>query len=92
MITVAGAVASAVAMAVVFGNGSGESRAYFGTDTRAQALLIGAALAIVLAHPLPRRRAGPVPTTSLVRSFAPGSRHSASASSHWAVVGLAAVL
>jgi len=70
VVTVAGAVASAVAMAVVFGNGSGESRAYYGTDTRAQALLIGAALAILLAHPLPRRRAGAVRTTSLVRTFA----------------------
>ena len=70
VVTVAGAIASAVAMAVIYGNGSGESRAYYGTDTRAQALLIGAALAIVLAHPLPRRRSGPVPTTSLVRSFA----------------------
>ncbi len=69
VLTVAGAVASAVAMAVVYGDGSGESRAYFGTDTRAQALLIGCALAIVLAHPLPRRRSGPVPTRSLVRSF-----------------------
>ena len=69
VLTVAGAAASAVAMAVVFGDGSGESRAYFGTDTRAQALLIGAALAILLAHPLPRRRSGPVTTTSLVRGF-----------------------
>ena len=70
VVTVAGAVASAVAMAVVFGNGAGESRAYYGTDTRAQALLIGAALAIVLAHPLPRRRSGPVPTSPLVRPIA----------------------
>ena len=69
VLTVAGAMASAIDMAVVFGNGSGESRAYYGTDTRAQALLIGAALAIVLAHPLPRRRSGPVTTTSLVRTF-----------------------
>ena len=70
VITVVGAVASAVAMAVAFGNGSGESRAYYGTDTRAQALLIGAALAVVLAYPLPRRRLGAVPTTSLVRPVA----------------------
>ena len=69
VLTIAGAVASAVEMAVVFGNGSGEARAYYGTDTRAQALLIGAALAILLAHPLPKRRSGPVPTTTLVRSF-----------------------
>jgi len=72
VVTVAGAVASAVAMAVLFGNGSGESRAYYGTDTRAQALLIGAALAIVLAHPLPRRRAGLVPTTTFVRTVTLG--------------------
>ncbi len=69
VVTVAGAVASAVAMAVVYGNGSGENRAYYGTDTRAQALLIGCALAIVLAHPLPRRRSGTVATRSLVRTF-----------------------
>ena len=69
VVTVVGAVASAIDMAVVYGNGAGESRAYYGTDTRAQALLIGAALAIVLAHPLPRRRRGPVPTRSLVRRF-----------------------
>jgi peptidoglycan/LPS O-acetylase OafA/YrhL len=72
VVTVVGTIASAIDMAVVFGNGSGESRAYYGTDTRAQALLIGAALAVVLAHPLPRRRSGPVTTTSLVRSFALG--------------------
>jgi peptidoglycan/LPS O-acetylase OafA/YrhL/lysophospholipase L1-like esterase len=71
-LTVLGSVASAIDMALVFGNGAGASRAYYGTDTRAQALLIGAALAVVLAHPLPRRRSGPVPTTSLVRSFALG--------------------
>jgi peptidoglycan/LPS O-acetylase OafA/YrhL len=91
VVTVAGAVASAVAMAVVYGNGSGESRAYYGTDTRAQALLIGAALAIVLAHPLPRRRTGPVPTTSLIRSFAL-SRTARLGLAGVGVVGLAAVL
>ncbi len=69
VVTVAGAAASAIAMAVVFANGSGQNRAYYGTDTRAQALLIGAALAIVLAHPLPKRRDTLVATTSLVRSF-----------------------
>lgn len=73
VVTVTGAVASAVAMVVVYGNGAGANRAYYGTDTRAQALLIGAALAIVLAHPLPRRRAGPVTTTSLVRQVSLGT-------------------
>jgi peptidoglycan/LPS O-acetylase OafA/YrhL len=51
--TIGAAVASAIAMAVLFEPGLGEARAYYGTDTRAQALLIGAALAIVLARPLP---------------------------------------
>ena len=73
VVTVTGAVASAVAMVVVYGNGAGENRAYYGTDTRAQALLIGAALAIVLAHPLPKRRSGPVTTTSLVRQVTLGT-------------------
>lgn len=55
-VTVVGAAASAITMAIVYGNGSGQNRAYYGTDTRAQALLIGAALAILLARPLPGRR------------------------------------
>ncbi len=59
-VAIGGAVASAVAMAVLFGGGAGEGRAYYGADTRAQALLVGAALAIVLAHPLGDRPAGPV--------------------------------
>lgn len=49
-LTVAGAVASAVEMAVIYHGGAGASRAYYGTDTRAQALLVGAALAMVLAR------------------------------------------
>ncbi len=39
------AVASALLMAVMFRSGSDPSRIYYGTDTRAQALLVGAALA-----------------------------------------------
>ncbi|MGO9029811.1 MAG: acyltransferase family protein [Acidimicrobiales bacterium] len=70
-ITVIGAVASAVEMAYLYGDGSGQSRVYYGTDTRAQALLIGAALAVLLAPPLARRSRGgrELPSTSLVRSF-----------------------
>ena len=81
-VCVVGAVASAVAMALVFGDGSGESRAYYGTDTRAQALLIGAALAVLLAHPVPRRRTGRVSTASLVRPVA------LSRAGRWALVGI----
>jgi peptidoglycan/LPS O-acetylase OafA/YrhL len=51
----AGAVASFVAMAVLFQPGQDPSRLYYGTDTRAGALLVGAVLAVVLpAHRLRR--------------------------------------
>jgi peptidoglycan/LPS O-acetylase OafA/YrhL len=48
-VTVAGAVASAVDTAILFGGGRNLDRVYYGTDTRAASLLIGAALAIGLA-------------------------------------------
>jgi peptidoglycan/LPS O-acetylase OafA/YrhL len=41
-----GAVASAVAMAVIYVPGADPSRVYYGTDTHASALLIGSALAL----------------------------------------------
>jgi peptidoglycan/LPS O-acetylase OafA/YrhL/lysophospholipase L1-like esterase len=44
------AVASAVAMAVLYHPGHDPSRVYYGTDTRAQSLLIGSILAILVAH------------------------------------------
>ncbi|HEX3462404.1 MAG TPA: acyltransferase family protein [Acidimicrobiales bacterium] len=50
-ITIVGALASAGEMAYLYHRGSGINRIYYGTDTRAQALLIGAALAVVLARP-----------------------------------------
>ena len=60
---VAGAAASAVACAVLY-DPFDVNRAYFGTDARAQALLIGCALAALLAgggraKAQPRRRDGP---------------------------------
>ena len=45
-LTLAGATASALAMAVLYHPGSDPSRVYYGTDTRAFTLLIGAALAL----------------------------------------------
>ena len=45
----AGALASAIEMAYLAPSGSDTTRAYYGTDTRAQALLVGAALAAALA-------------------------------------------
>jgi peptidoglycan/LPS O-acetylase OafA/YrhL/lysophospholipase L1-like esterase len=44
------AVASAVTMAVLYHPGQDPSRVYYGTDTRAQSLLIGSILAILLSH------------------------------------------
>jgi peptidoglycan/LPS O-acetylase OafA/YrhL/lysophospholipase L1-like esterase len=71
-VTIAGTVASAAEMAYLYHGGTGINRAYYGTDTRAQALLIGAALAIVLARPLVRGRSegggARSRTLSLVRS------------------------
>lgn len=43
----AGAAASAIAMALLYEPGADPSRVYYGTDTRAFGLLIGAALAVV---------------------------------------------
>ncbi|MED1024536.1 acetyltransferase, partial [Bacillus mycoides] len=42
-----GAVASALAMAILYEPGTDPSRIYYGTDTRAFSLLIGAALALL---------------------------------------------
>ncbi|MEH7464237.1 acyltransferase family protein [Bacillus thuringiensis] len=57
-----GAIASAIAMAMIYEPGADPSRVYYGTDTRAFSLLIGAALAFIwpssrLAHKiLPKAR------------------------------------
>ena len=45
-VTVTGAIASAVDTAILFGGGRNLDRVYYGTDTRAASLLIGASLAI----------------------------------------------
>jgi len=50
-----GSIASAVEMGVLFHRGSGLNRVYYGTDTRAQGLLAGAALAAALALSRSRR-------------------------------------
>jgi peptidoglycan/LPS O-acetylase OafA/YrhL len=48
-LTLTGAVAAAVEMALLFDGGRGLDRVYYGTDTRATGLLLGASLAIALA-------------------------------------------
>ncbi|HMD46366.1 MAG TPA: acyltransferase family protein [Acidimicrobiales bacterium] len=53
-----GAVASAVWMAVLYPAGGNLTRLYYGTDTHAQCLLVGATMAIGLAMLAQRRRAG----------------------------------
>jgi len=49
VVALLGAMASATEMALLFHPGAATTRVYFGTDTRAQGLLLGAALAIGLA-------------------------------------------
>ena len=59
LITLVGAAASAVAMAVLYHPGLDPSRVYDGTDTRAFGLLIGAALAMVWPSRRTRRDSNP---------------------------------
>ncbi|MHB8435846.1 MAG: acyltransferase family protein [Acidimicrobiales bacterium] len=49
VVCILGALASAVEMAWLFHGGTGLNRVYYGTDTRAQGLLAGGAMAVVLA-------------------------------------------
>ncbi len=69
-IALVGAAASAIEMSLLFDGGHGLNRVYYGTDTRAQAVLIGAALAICLAQPLRSKRTSSPEATRLVRSIA----------------------
>jgi peptidoglycan/LPS O-acetylase OafA/YrhL/lysophospholipase L1-like esterase len=59
VVAVVGAVASAVLMASLYVPGGDPSRVYYGTDTRAQAMLMGAAIAVIVTlHGPLRSRAG----------------------------------
>ena len=70
-IAVVGAIASAIEMSLLYDGGHGLNRVYYGTDTRAQAVLIGAALAISLGQPLrSKRTSGVHEATHLVRPLA----------------------
>jgi peptidoglycan/LPS O-acetylase OafA/YrhL len=74
-LAIVGSVGSAVAMGFIYDGGAGLSRAYYGTDTRAQALLIGAALAVLLSNPIRRAKSRHslgqhAPTANIIRSFA----------------------
>ncbi len=48
VVAIVGAVASALLMAAIYVPGTDPSRVYYGTDTRAQAMLVGAALAVAV--------------------------------------------
>jgi peptidoglycan/LPS O-acetylase OafA/YrhL len=65
-VSVVGALGSALAMALLFDPGADPTRVYFGTDTHAQSLLVGAALAAGVA--LWRRRGAAVVNTRRARS------------------------
>ena len=58
-VAVAGAAASAAVCAALAAAGAGSARLYYGTDTRAQAILIGAALAAAMAMRGPASRRTP---------------------------------
>ncbi len=63
-ICVGGALASAAEMALLYHPGMDPTRLYYGTDTHAQCLLVGASLAVVLALIAERRRVrGTVPVS-----------------------------
>ncbi len=55
VLAVVGALASAVWMALLFHHGAGATRLYFGTDTRAQDVLVGAAAALWVRRDTVRR-------------------------------------
>jgi peptidoglycan/LPS O-acetylase OafA/YrhL len=58
IVTIAAVVASTLDMAVLYRGGAGLDRVYYGTDSRATGLLIGATLAIALAWQRHRPRSG----------------------------------
>jgi peptidoglycan/LPS O-acetylase OafA/YrhL len=68
-LAVAGAVVSTALMALLWSAENDPSRVYYGTDTRAAGLLIGAALAFVRT---PWRRTGRTGQTALGRAYAMG--------------------
>ena len=81
------AVASALLMAVLFHPGADPSRVYYGTDTRAQALLVGAALAASLLRLRTRH------DHTKAEGGAPAGRTNRSAGSvYWVRAGLVGVI
>jgi peptidoglycan/LPS O-acetylase OafA/YrhL len=101
------AISSAIAMDVLVGTGSHTQRSYYGTDTRAQALLVGAVLATIVgrrltgrAHPMSKSAAtalataGAVGATAVAAAFvyAPTSGHTMYDGWYLVFAGAAAVV
>jgi peptidoglycan/LPS O-acetylase OafA/YrhL len=78
-LSLSGALVASVEMALLFASGRGLDRVYYGTDTRATGLLLGASLAIALAI---RRKADPThPATPTPRLSPRWARHALGAAS-----------
>jgi peptidoglycan/LPS O-acetylase OafA/YrhL len=69
-VTVIGVVASATEMALLFHPGVDPSRLYYGTDTRAQDILVGAVVGLVLLHRRPSEAPGVRRTWSWIGAIA----------------------
>jgi peptidoglycan/LPS O-acetylase OafA/YrhL len=85
-VAIVGAVASAVEMVVLYRNGADLTRLYYGTDTHAQSLLIGVALAVALAMCADRRDIGAEPGRSW--GWSPTTRNARATVAVVGVVGL----
>jgi peptidoglycan/LPS O-acetylase OafA/YrhL len=85
-VSVVGALASALAMALLYSSAD-QNRVYYGTDTRAQSLLVGAALSVGLTL-WANREAGPDDVTS---SFAAWKARSSESRRVFTALGVAGV-
>ena len=90
VVSVVGVVASATEMALLFRPGANTTRIYFGTDTHAQSVLVGAALACVLT--LVERRRGAAGMDPEARTPAARRRLAAAGTVGLAVIVAAACL